>query len=223
VAADAIVLLILLVSAVLAFVRGFVHEVLLIGSWVGAIVFVIFMLPPVQPLAREYIAPEILADVVAGAALFVIALIVFSILTRAISKRVKDSPANAIDRSLGFAFGLARGAILVCLTYLALEWFIPASQQPPWVQNAMSRPLVEKGAGAIRDFVQSQWDLPIDRANESTDLPSKILDSERLVREMMQPDPKNPEEPGSDVDKGYDDRERRRLERLLSGDGTTDE
>lgn len=221
-AADAIVVLVLLVSALLAFVRGFVHEVLLIGSWVGAVLAVVFLLPPVRPLARAYIAPELLADGVAIAGLFVVSLIVLSIVTRAIARRVKDSPANAIDRSLGFIFGLARGAVLVCLVYLAMEWFIPPAKQPDWVQNALSRPLVERGAGAIRDLVESQWDLPMERVREAADTPSKILETERLVRDIMQPEPKQPGPPRSDVDKGYEDSERRNLERLLSGDSGTD-
>ncbi len=217
-AADAIVILILLISALLAFLRGFVHEVLLIGSWVGAVLAVVFLLPPVRPFAREYIAPELLADGVAIAGLFVVSLIILSILTRTIARQVKDSPANAIDRSLGFVFGLARGAVLVCLVYLAMDWFIPPGKQPQWVQNALTRPLVERGAGAIRDFVESQWDLPADRVRQAADTPSKILETERLVRDIMQPEPKQADPPRSDVDKGYEESERRNLERLLTGD-----
>ena len=107
--------IVLLVSGLLAFVRGFVHEVLAVGAWVGAIFIAVFGFPYLRPYARDLIPHELAADVAAGAAIFVVALVVLSLLTRALSDRVKDSALNALDRSLGFVFGLLRGAVLVCL------------------------------------------------------------------------------------------------------------
>ena len=106
---------VLLISGLLAFVRGFVHEVLAVGAWIGAIVVAVFGFPYHRPYARDLIPHELVADAAAGAAIFVVALVVLSLLTRALSDRVKDSALNALDRSLGFVFGLLRGAVLVCL------------------------------------------------------------------------------------------------------------
>src|SRR3546814_1784911 len=47
--ADLIVIVVLLVSGVFAFVRGFVHEVLAIASWVGAAFVTLYAYPLVQP------------------------------------------------------------------------------------------------------------------------------------------------------------------------------
>ncbi|MDH5749729.1 MAG: CvpA family protein [Rhodospirillales bacterium] len=117
---------VLLISAFLAYSRGFVHEVLSVGGWVGATFAAIYGFPYVKPYAREYIETVLFADIAAGAILFILSLVILSLITRGISSRVKDSSLNELDRSLGFLFGIARGAILVCLVYIAAEWLIPA-------------------------------------------------------------------------------------------------
>ena len=135
---------VLLISAVLAFARGFVHEVLSMAAWLGAAVAVIFALPYARPIAREFISLPLLADVAAGGVIFIVALLALSLLTRAVSRRVQDSALNAVDRSLGFLFGLLRGAALVCLAYIPVNWLLAPSEQPEWIRDARSRPLVEQ-------------------------------------------------------------------------------
>lgn len=108
--ADGAVLAVLVLSGLLAFARGFVQEVLSVAAWVGAIIAVVFVLPLVRPLAQQVIDQPLVADIAAGGAIFLVALIALSILTGMIARRVKSSQLNAVDRSLGFLFGVARGA-----------------------------------------------------------------------------------------------------------------
>ena len=44
-----------------------------------------------------------------------------TILTGYVARLVRSSALSPIDRTLGFIFGLARGAFLVCLAYLVLD------------------------------------------------------------------------------------------------------
>ena len=103
---------VLLLSALLAYARGFVHEVLAVAGWIGAILAAIYGLPYAKPFARDLIPHELAADVAAGVVIFVATLIVLSLLTRAVAGMVKASALNMLDRSLGFLFGLGtrRGA-----------------------------------------------------------------------------------------------------------------
>ena len=51
-----------------------------------------------------------LADIAAGVAIFLVVLVALSLVTRMLSKRVKDSSLGPLDSSLGLLFGFARGA-----------------------------------------------------------------------------------------------------------------
>jgi len=80
--------LIIIVSAILAFSRGFVRELLAILGWIGAAIAAYYFAPSVQPLVKELpIVGEFLADscelavVAAFAGVFVVGLIVAAIFT----------------------------------------------------------------------------------------------------------------------------------------------
>ena len=95
---DLIVIGVLLISALIAFLRGLVHEVLSIGAWVGAGLVTLYFIVPAQTFARRYIEVELAADIAAGVALFLLALIGFSIVSRLLSRRVQESSLGALDR-----------------------------------------------------------------------------------------------------------------------------
>ena len=151
--ADLIVIIVLVVSGIFAFVRGFVHEVLAVGSWVGAAFVTLYAFPHVQPLVLSVIAVEFIASLVTGVGLFLVTLVVFSILTRILSNRIQQSSLGALDRSLGLLFGFARGAVIVVLAWLALDYMVTEEDRPAWLQDARARPLVERGAGLLLALV----------------------------------------------------------------------
>lgn len=216
--ADLAVVGILLVSAVLAFARGFVHEVLSMVAWIGAGLAVIFGLPYARPVAREMISLPLLADVAAGGVIFIVALLILSLLTRAISRRVQDSALNAVDRSLGFVFGLLRGALLVCLAYIPLAWLMSPGDQPAWLRDARTRPLVEQGANMIQAVFDGQQPATKQAFDPVRERARKALETERMVRDMMTPEPKTPTSGSKPPKQGYTESERRDLERLIDSD-----
>lgn len=215
---DLAVIGILLVSAVLAFARGFVHEVLSMAAWIGAAFAVVFGLPYARPIARELISLPLLADVAAGGVIFIIALLILSLITRSVSRRVQDSALNAVDRSLGFAFGILRGALLVCLAYIPLAWMMAPSEQPAWMRDARTRPWVEQGAGVIQALFDRQHAASQQALDPARERARKALETERMVRDMMTPDPKTPPSGGKPASQGYTEGERRDLERLIDSD-----
>jgi membrane protein required for colicin V production len=56
---------------------------------------------------------------------------------------VLDSRVGALDRTLGFLFGLARGLIIVVVAFLFFAWLVPAKTQPSWVANAKSKVVLQ--------------------------------------------------------------------------------
>src|SRR6202007_1245666 len=98
---DIIVLAVIGLSALFAFARGFVKEVMSILAWVGAAFIAVRGLDYARPYAKQMISSPMLADMAAGAALFIVSLIVLSLVTSAIARGVKHSPLSAVDRALG--------------------------------------------------------------------------------------------------------------------------
>ncbi|MBN7778673.1 CvpA family protein [Nitratireductor aquimarinus] len=151
-----------LVSAMLAMVRGFSREVLSIASWVAAAIAAYYLHPLVLPYVAPYISNEMLALAVAAAAVFFVALIVVTIITMKIADFIIDSRIGALDRTLGFLYGAARGILVVAVALLFLNWLMGANP-PEWVTEAKSRPLLD----GVGQWIQSL--LPDDPDNSVFD------------------------------------------------------
>jgi membrane protein required for colicin V production len=159
-ALDIGVIAVILLSGLFAFARGFVKEVLSVGAWVGAGFAALYALPYATPIAERFLPRGAVAEGAAGLAVFLVALLLLSILTSAIARRVKDSALSAVDRTLGLIFGLVRGAVLVCLAYIALSWVWPADKpqpQPQWIAGARTLPLLANGAERLRQLLPAQY------------------------------------------------------------------
>lgn len=210
---DIVVAAILVISGFFAYMRGFVHEVLAVGGWVGAIFATIYGFPHAQPIARKFIAVEWAADLAAGAALFVMSMVVLSILTRMISRRVQDSALNVVDRSLGFVFGLARGAFLVCIAYIGVSWIWAPNEQPAWMQTARSAPFIAAGGNYLRSIVpQETARRATTAAQEAEQRARSAAEAERLLRSLVRP---STEAGTAREEPAYDRRQRQGLERLI--------
>ena len=127
---DAVVAGIVVLSAVLAYSRGLVREVMAILGWVAAGVAAFFLVPAVEPLMGEIpvVGPTLEASceiriVAAFAVLFVAGLVVLSVFTPLLSGAIHASPLSGIDRALGFLFGVARGILLVAVALVVYDFF----------------------------------------------------------------------------------------------------
>ena len=151
---DLAVLAIIAVSALLAFLRGFVREALGIGAWIGAGAVAWWAFPWSQPQARALIAgyPE-LADFAAYVVVFVVALILLSIVAGMVGGLVRTSLLSGIDRTLGLVFGLIRGAAIVVAAYVALSLVVPPDHWPPPLLQARSLPYAYEGAAWAANFL----------------------------------------------------------------------
>ncbi|MEK1887397.1 MAG: CvpA family protein [Phyllobacterium sp.] len=140
---DGILLGITLVSAVLAMVRGFSREVLSVVSWAAAAAAAYLFYKPVVPFLTPYISNETIAQIAAAGLVFIVTLIVVSIITMKIADFIIDSRIGALDRTLGFLFGAARGILLVVVAMLFFNWLVPENQ-PAWVGQAKSKPMIDQ-------------------------------------------------------------------------------
>ncbi len=146
---DAIVLVVLLISALLAMMRGFVREVLTLVSWAAAAAaaYLLYKLP--LPLVKSFLDNTTAATIVSAAAIFLIALIVVSFASMKIADFVLDSRVGAVDRGLGFLYGAGRGLLLMVVAQAFFLWL--AQTTPAWMANAKSKPILESLGNQLMD------------------------------------------------------------------------
>lgn len=135
---------IMLISALLAMVRGFVREVLSIASWALAAFTTWYAYPRLLPIAQQHIPNELLAKAAVIAGVFLVVLVVVSLITIRISDAILDSKIGVLDRTLGFLFGLARGLVIVVVAYAFFVWLVPDGTRPNWVKEAKSLAVLER-------------------------------------------------------------------------------
>jgi membrane protein required for colicin V production len=155
---DLAVITIVMVSGLLALLRGFTREVLAILSWVAAAVAAYYLHPMAMPYVKPYISKDELAMVAAVATVFFVALILVSLITVKLSDIILDSKIGALDRSLGFVFGALRGVLLAVVAFVFYSWLVPDPNQPEWVRNARAKPLLQAGGDKLRELLPEDID-----------------------------------------------------------------
>src|SRR5687768_8594978 len=135
---DVIVLAVMLLSGLLAMIRGFMREILSLAAWAPAAVATPSAFPRLLPQAKTYFQNDTIAAIAVIAGVFIGTLVVATIITSKISDMVLDSRIGALDRTLGFLFGLGRGLLIVVVAFLFFAWLVPDKQQPDWVRSAKS-------------------------------------------------------------------------------------
>uniref|UniRef100_UPI0035AF1855 CvpA family protein n=1 Tax=Paenirhodobacter enshiensis TaxID=1105367 RepID=UPI0035AF1855 len=135
---DAIVAVVVILSAILAYSRGFVREGLAIVGWIAAAVVAYLFAAQARPLVAQLpVLNKFLGDscelaTIAGfSAVFAVALVVFAIITPLFSSVVQRSALGGLDQAIGFLFGVLRGVVLVAVALIlyqrvGLEAGVPA-------------------------------------------------------------------------------------------------
>jgi len=146
---DLVLLAVMLISGLLAMVRGFMREILSIAAWGAAALVTLYAFSKLLPTAKTYFTNDTVAAVVVVAGVFIGTLIVVSIITVRISDMILDSRIGALDRTLGFLFGAARGILLLVVAVAFWNWLVAANAQPTWVTQAKSKPFLDTLVGRL--------------------------------------------------------------------------
>ena len=154
---DGVVALVIVLSGLLAYSRGFMREVLAIAGWVAAAVLAFIFAPQAVPLVKEIpVVGDFLRDscelsVITGfAAVFAVALIVVSIFTPLFSSLVQRSALGGLDQALGLFFGIARGILLVAIAFFVYDT-VMTGQSYTIVDESRSAKVFEQFSGQIEE------------------------------------------------------------------------
>ncbi|MEE1611609.1 CvpA family protein [Microvirga sp. CF3016] len=184
---DLVVIGIVLISALLAAVRGFTREVLAIVAWVVAAAAAWYLHPTALPIAQQYISSNTVALVAAIGGIFVVTLIIVSIITVQISDLILDSRIGALDRTLGLFFGAARGFLICVIGWAFLGWLLQG-KEPDWATSSRTRPAMENTRDNIIAMLPENAEALLQR------LRNKEAPTEA---EPAEPDPQRPATPAA--------------------------
>tara|TARA_B100001989_G_C24296831_1_gene343790 strand:- start:81 stop:551 length:471 start_codon:yes stop_codon:yes gene_type:complete len=133
---DTFVLIVFFLFSLLGAIRGFVRELMSIFSWVLCILVAYMYYGTLADYARTFLPGEFLPFIIAFVIIFTTGLLIMSIISKQVSKTVKESPLNSLDRLLGFLFGLTKGIIMVVFVAFILEF---TGFQAEWWSNSKTK------------------------------------------------------------------------------------
>ena len=212
---DLAVIVVLLLSAILAFMRGFVHEVLSVAAWIGGVFAVIYGVPELRHIARDFIPNELIADIATGVVIFIAVLVILSILTKILSKSIQASALNNLDRSLGFVFGLLRGVVIFAASLMILDWVVDGEERPSWVRSGKTLPVIEASADFIRDLMPETFMAAEDAAKEASETVKEAMELKETLDKLTQPPPGSDPDAPKTPDGAYEQNQRRSMDRLF--------
>ena len=182
---DLVILIIIFCFGLFSLFRGFTKELISIISWIFAILLAISFTPFVLSKIQVMLPSISLSPLIAGVLIALIVYILFRILGGLSQKKLAKANLSAINRSLGFLLGVAKGFALVCITIFITKTFLNETEYPSWLRTSKSLPLIE----STTMFVASQLPMylrknfeqkPIDSFKTETKMKFESLNLPKL-------------------------------------------
>ncbi len=150
---DVIILVLIFISALFAFFRGFSLELLSISVWVisffGSYAYGVNLINFFNKIINNILISTAISYVV----VFTIIFVIFSFLTRKFSVFIKDSYVGLIDKSLGFIFGILRGYVIVGLCFFLFDYFYNGKRLE-FIDNSKIIPVIKITNNEILRFLK---------------------------------------------------------------------
>jgi len=245
---DSLVLVVLLISALTAFFRGFIREVLTIGAALGGSAAAYAFGPYLKPFMRGWLGVthgnpgevvaavqegtegaaeavpaklfgvlpyDIVADGMSYGAVFITVLIVLSIISHFIAEGVRHLGLGAVDRTLGFMFGVGRGVILLGILYLPVHFFVDQDSKDAWFAGSKTQFYLAHVSGTIAGYMPANT---VDSVKGSVGQISSTREQlqnidllKRNLTEIQKQDPVN----GAPAKEGYTEDFRENMDQLF--------
>ncbi|WP_020594066.1 CvpA family protein [Kiloniella laminariae] len=213
---DVAVIGILAVSGLFALFRGIVHEVLSVASWIGAGFITLWGFHPLLPHIQKFINIPFVAELVTGFAIFVIALGLMMVVIRMICKHVRESTFGPLDRSLGFLFGLVRGAVIVCICWMVFFVFLMPQEEgwPQDVERAKTRPAIQQGSALLVRIVPEKFHTEtLAKVLQQAEAARQVYNATQTYQQLIKPE--LPAPAPKEGEPGYNDTMRTQMQKTI--------
>lgn len=238
---DILVIATILISAILAFFRGFVREVLTIAGVVGGVAAAYYGGPSAKPVFRDLfgvsgdgatdkekeaklfdlIPYELIADGLAYGLIFLVVVILLSVISHYLSGFTKKFGMGVLDRTLGVAFGVFRGILLLGLLYLPVHIYSTAEEKKDWFKDSRTMVYVELTSDALLPLFPDPEQEP-EKMFSVKDV-KKAIEARSLMDKAVPESPQSEthnEDSEQTAGEGYDQELREKMKGLLQDSPT---
>ncbi len=168
---DIFVLIVVLSSVIIAFLRGFIREILTIFGIIGGIAASYALAPLLIPSMRDWVGASddptaeklfgilsygLLADILSYGTVLIVFVIILSIISHFIAEFAKNLGLGALDRTLGVVFGLVRAGFVLGLMYLPFFYLAGDEQKEEWFKDSKTQIYLEMSSSWIDGFIPKE-------------------------------------------------------------------
>ena len=173
---DFATIVVLVISGVLATLRGLTREIMGLAGWPISIVAARLSAPYIAPLLTDMIRVEGISNALAWGIPFIVVVVLWFAFSSVVSPALSKAGLGGLDRWLGFLFGLIRGFVIVLVIYVgAVIGADGEDRLPGLVTDAQIIPALRESAHLMSGV------LPPDMADKITDnLPDAAPVTEEL-------------------------------------------
>ena len=141
---DIAVLVVVGLGAATGFLRGFVHECLVLAAWAIAVIAIHTLLGPLSAFLLPHIHSSSGAAVLAFAILAIVPIAGLRLIAARLGSATRNSVVGPIDRVLGFGFGAVKGTlfVVVACSVVALVYDVAWAQRPEWITASRTYPFI---------------------------------------------------------------------------------
>lgn len=240
---DIIVAIVLVISAGISFLRGFIRELFTIAGVVGGVVAAIFFSPPLAKVFKGWFGAEgpsadstgeaqevaklfdlipmhYVADACAYGAIFIAFVIIISVIAQFFSAAVKAAGLGPIDRTFGVIFGLLRAVVLLALLYLPFHLLMDQGSKDQYFEQSKTHFYIEKVSGFIAGYLPSSKEVE-DKVKEvqSNQIKDKLFENDILFNKDKKvpslPIAEEVETQQPNTPTGYDKEQRKEIQNLF--------
>ena len=150
---DFLVLLIVGVAATGGFMRGFLQEVLSLGSWILAGFAIRYLHTPLTVFMQDYVGQNVTTSVLSFTLLLLIPYAAMKVIANNVGMASRNSVLGPIDRILGVGFGALKGLVIAVIAFsvlvLGYDSVWDYRGRPVWITTARSYELVDAGSRSL--------------------------------------------------------------------------
>ena len=173
---DIFIAVVLLISAILSFYRGFISEMLGVGSWIVAGLVGFYAMPYLEPFMLKYVSRPLFANLISLSVVSILTLVVLTIVCSKITGKVRKSVLNRLDHFLGFIFGGLRGVVILVLVYFLIMTLAPKNLEQ-MQKKSRAFPYLERVTESVKEHLpESLFDNPTKPEDKKADEIEELIE-----------------------------------------------
>jgi membrane protein required for colicin V production len=157
---DLVILGVILLSTLLAYIRGVVRELIALLAWVVGFLGALAFAPTVGAWIPEIPGYPLVRYLIAFAGILIAALVVGALIAAPLARLIHAAGLGFVDRFLGSIFGVLRGVLLILAFVLVAG--LTAFPRADWWQNSALAPPFVIAAVALKPWLPARWAEQLD-------------------------------------------------------------